>query len=123
DPYCPRTSRPIRPVPTGVPGNLGADRGLAGKRRSAPRAGQRPDQGGGSQCRDRLGERPMTHQVLLAGLRPQPLGSYLAGLGLIRVLAEQADPQLTAAWDDDGLILHTHVPDIAAWLVEHYRPT
>lgn len=65
----------------------------------------------------------MTHQVLLAGLRPQPLGSYLAGLGLIRVLAEQADPQLTAAWDDDGLILHTHVPDIAAWLVEHYRPT
>jgi CRISPR-associated protein Csx17 len=26
------------------------------------------------------------------GLRPEPLGSYLAGLGLIRLIGEQADP-------------------------------
>lgn len=65
----------------------------------------------------------MTHHVMLAGLRPHPLGSYLAGLGLIRVLAEQADPRLTAAWTDDGLVLHTRTTEIAAWLAEEYRPT
>jgi hypothetical protein len=29
---------------------------------------------------------------VLPGLRPEPLASYLAGLGLIRVLGEQAAP-------------------------------
>jgi len=58
----------------------------------------------------------------LAGLRPTPLASYLAGLGLIRVLGEQADPALTAWWTD-GLVLDTTVDDITGWLVEQYVPT
>ena len=40
------------------------------------------------------------------GLRPEPLASYLAGLGLIRVLGDQADPAATAAWTPDGLVSH-----------------
>jgi CRISPR-associated protein Csx17 len=60
---------------------------------------------------------------VLAGLRPEPLASYLAGLGLIRVLAEQADPGTSAAWDDDGLAVTTTVADIAAWLTGQYEPT
>lgn len=60
---------------------------------------------------------------LLAGLRPEPLGSYLAGLGLIRVLAEQADRHTAAAWADEGLTITTAVPDIAAWLTAQYEPT
>jgi len=64
----------------------------------------------------------MTHH-LLAGLRPAPLGSYLAGLGLVRLIGEQADPGLTSAWAADGLVLETTVEDIAAWLVERYVPT
>lgn len=60
---------------------------------------------------------------LLAGLRPEPLASYLAGLGLIRVLAEQADWHTAAAWADEGLAITTAVADIAAWLTERYEPT
>jgi CRISPR-associated protein Csx17 len=60
---------------------------------------------------------------ILHGLRPEPLASYLAGLGLIRVLGEQADPEATAAWAPDGLAVTTTVEDIAAWLAEAYQPT
>jgi CRISPR-associated protein Csx17 len=60
---------------------------------------------------------------VLAGLRPEPLASYLAGLGLIRTLGEQADPDATAAWTDAGLVITTSVPDLAAWLATAYVPT
>lgn len=60
---------------------------------------------------------------MLPGLRPEPLASYLAGLGLIRVLGEQADKNATAAWTPDGLAIVTDVQDIAAWLADDYVPT
>jgi CRISPR-associated protein Csx17 len=59
---------------------------------------------------------------LLPGLRPEPLASYLAGLGLIRVLGEQADRDATAAWTADGLAITTHVQDLAQWLADEYKP-
>jgi CRISPR-associated protein Csx17 len=59
---------------------------------------------------------------LLPGLLPQPLASYLAGLGLIRVLGEQADSNATACWTPDGLAITTEVADIAQWLADEYRP-
>lgn len=64
----------------------------------------------------------MTRHVL-AGLRPEPLSSYLAGLGLIRLLGEQADPDAAAAWQPGGLVIETVVDDLAAWLVDDYVPT
>jgi CRISPR-associated protein Csx17 len=60
---------------------------------------------------------------LLPGLQPEPLASYLAGLGLIRVLGEQADKDAMAAWTPDGLAVTTHVEDIARWLADDYMPT
>jgi CRISPR-associated protein Csx17 len=60
---------------------------------------------------------------IFPGLRPEPLASYLAGLGLIRVLGEQADSAATAAWTPDGLAISTTVEDIAAWLAGEYVPT
>ena len=60
---------------------------------------------------------------LLPGLRPDPLASYLAGLGLIRVLAAQAEPGLTAAWTPGGLRLQTSIADPAGWLAAEYVPT
>lgn len=65
----------------------------------------------------------MTSTQVLAGLQPEPLASYLAGLGLIRVLGEQADPSATATWTDGGLSICSSVPDIAAWLADEYVPT
>ncbi len=64
----------------------------------------------------------MTKHVL-AGLRPEPLASYLAGLGVIRLIGEQADPAATFAWTDDGLVVNTQLADIASWLVDEYKPT
>lgn len=64
----------------------------------------------------------MTRHVL-SGLRPEPLGRYLAGLGLIRQLGEQADPAATAAWESGGLVIETTIDDIAAWLADEYVPT
>ncbi|HMH94057.1 MAG TPA: type I-U CRISPR-associated protein Csx17 [Streptosporangiaceae bacterium] len=60
---------------------------------------------------------------VLAGLRPEPLASYLAGLGLIRVLGDQADPGATASWEPGGLVIETTIADISRWLAEDYVPT
>ncbi|HUY52870.1 MAG TPA: type I-U CRISPR-associated protein Csx17 [Streptosporangiaceae bacterium] len=60
---------------------------------------------------------------VLPGLRPEPLASYLAGLGLIRLLGEQSDPAATAAWGPAGLIIDTTVEDLAGWLADEYVPT
>jgi CRISPR-associated protein Csx17 len=67
-----------------------------------------------------------TRQIIrhvLPGLRPEPLVSYLAGLGLIRVLGEQADSAVTAAWSPGGLTIETTTADLAAWLADEYVPT
>ena len=60
---------------------------------------------------------------VLPGLRPDPLASYLAGIGLIRLLGEQADAAAAAAWTDDGLAISTTVGDLATWLADEYIPT
>jgi CRISPR-associated protein Csx17 len=59
---------------------------------------------------------------VLPGLRPEPLASYLAGLGLIRVLGEQADADATAAWTPDGLAITTRIEHLAEWLADEYKP-
>ncbi len=60
---------------------------------------------------------------VLPGLRQEPLASYLAGLGLFRLIGEQADSDATAAWSDGGLVISTTVEDLAAWLADAYIPT
>jgi CRISPR-associated protein Csx17 len=60
---------------------------------------------------------------VLSGIRPEPLASYLAGLGVIRVVGEQADPEICAWWDDAGLVVETTVDDLAGWLAETFVPT
>lgn len=50
----------------------------------------------------------MTGHVLeLRGCTPEPLGNYLKGLGVFRIIAEQGDPQARAWWKDGVLVLHT----------------
>ncbi len=69
-----------------------------------------------------MSERNQIRHVL-AGIRPEPLGSYLAGLGLIRLIGEQADPAATSRWDSGALAIEAAVEDIADWLVSSYVPT
>ncbi|MGH7467568.1 MAG: type I-G CRISPR-associated protein Cas8g1/Csx17 [Longimicrobiales bacterium] len=50
----------------------------------------------------------MAPQTLeLRGCTPEPLGNYLKGLGVFRLIGEQADPQARAWWKDGVLVLHT----------------
>lgn len=43
------------------------------------------------------------HVLELRGCTPEPLGNYLKGLGVFRLIAEQADP-LARAWWKDGIL-------------------
>ncbi len=47
------------------------------------------------------------HVLELRGCTPEPLGNYLKGLGVFRLVAEQADPLARAWWKDGVLWLHT----------------
>jgi CRISPR-associated protein Csx17 len=47
------------------------------------------------------------HVLELRGCTPEPLGNYLKGLGVFRLIAEQADPQARAWWKNGVLVLHT----------------
>src|SRR5208337_2773010 len=47
------------------------------------------------------------HILELRGCTPEPLGNYLKGLGVFRLIAEQADPQARAWWQGGVLWLHT----------------
>jgi CRISPR-associated protein Csx17 len=64
-----------------------------------------------------------THR--LGGCRVEPLGSYLKGLGVLRLVGEQADPDATARWNDDVLVLATVLePDeLEEFFLDRYRPT
>lgn len=43
------------------------------------------------------------HVLKLHGCTPEPLGNYLKGLGVFRLIADQADPQARAWWKDGFL--------------------
>lgn len=63
----------------------------------------------------------MTEHRFVAA-RGRSLQRSLAALGLVRVLAEQRDPELRSRVEGDDLLIDTSVPDIARWLVDEYRP-
>lgn len=56
--------------------------------------------------------------ITLTGCAPVPLAHYLKALGILRLVAEQLDANVKAAWRNDRLELHTCVTRDA--LVEHF---
>jgi CRISPR-associated protein Csx17 len=63
------------------------------------------------------------HTHACPGLGTRPLASYLAALGLARVIGEQADPEVRFGWGANTFTLRTTVPDLVDFLVTRYRPT
>lgn len=65
------------------------------------------------------------NQILLRGCAPEPLIHYLKALGILRLVAEQLDPQVRAAWDDDTFMLETEKTkeDLVDFFLNRYRPT
>ncbi|MFH1529972.1 MAG: type I-U CRISPR-associated protein Csx17, partial [Pseudomonadota bacterium] len=61
----------------------------------------------------------------LIGCRTEPLASYLKGLGVFRLLAEQCDPDARARWEGDHLVLTTLLDhkELLEFFQKDYRPT
>jgi len=65
------------------------------------------------------------NELILDGCAPFPLASYLKALGLIRLVAEQVDPQARGAWDRERFLLSSRLDaeGLVAFLLHDYRPT
>lgn len=66
-----------------------------------------------------------THLHLLKGCAPAPLAHYLKALGILRILAEQADTQVRGCWRDEHFCLLTSLDrkQLEAFFLERYAPT
>jgi len=61
----------------------------------------------------------------LEGLQPEPLASYLSGLGVLRLIHEQVDPDATCWWENNHLVLETSLkrPELLEFFLNDYQPT
>lgn len=66
------------------------------------------------------------NSIHLHGCRAEPLLSYLSGLGVVRLVAEQLEPDVSARWDGDHLVITCQELDdtrLVEFIAEEYRPT
>lgn len=63
--------------------------------------------------------------LALAGCRPEPIGSYLKALGVLRLVAAQVDPSATGWWEGDTFRLDSTLDadGLVLFLGQGYRPT
>ena len=64
--------------------------------------------------------------IHLHGCRAEPLLSYLAGIGVVRLIAEQLNPDVSARWDGDHLVVIGEELDdtkLIEFFADDYRPT
>jgi CRISPR-associated protein Csx17 len=64
-------------------------------------------------------------ELVLHGCTPEPLMSYLKALGVLRLIAEQADPEARAAWRAGVFVLSSKLDadTLIRFLHEEYTPT
>lgn len=67
----------------------------------------------------------MSNEVVLAGCAPTPLAAYLKSLGVLRLVAEQVDPEARGCWRNDQFVLESELDADALqkFFLEKYRPT
>lgn len=65
------------------------------------------------------------HDLALPGCTPEPLLAYLKGLGVLRLVAAQADRQARGYWRDDVFHLTSTLDaaQVERFFLEEYRPT
>jgi len=63
--------------------------------------------------------------VLLKGCALEPLASYLKALGVLRLVAEQADPDARGAWRPEGFLIRSNLDEagLIEFFLEKYSPT
>lgn len=61
----------------------------------------------------------------LKGCSPTPLAHYLKALGILRLVAEQKDPEARAWWEGDRFFLATHLDEseLLTFFLDEYEPT
>jgi len=66
-----------------------------------------------------------TPPVALPGCTPEPLMNYLKALGVLRLVAEQADPSARGFWRGDTFCLQTTLNEnaLCEFFLERYQPT
>ena len=66
-----------------------------------------------------------TFDLALEGIRPEPLGSYLKGLAVLRLVSAQKDPRATGYWRDDvfHLVSALDQEGLLRFFAEEYAPT
>lgn len=64
-------------------------------------------------------------RLQLTGCTPEPLGSYLRGLAVLRLVSEQVDHEARGWWSDDGFELESSLDkvELAGFFLSKYRPT
>ncbi|HEX4417298.1 MAG TPA: type I-U CRISPR-associated protein Csx17 [Kofleriaceae bacterium] len=67
----------------------------------------------------------MSSEVRLAGCQSAPLASYLKALGVLRLVAEQADPDARGSWASDAFVVQSTLDaaGLVAFFLERYHPT
>ena len=65
------------------------------------------------------------HVHELTGVYPDALGTYLAGLGVIRLLGEQKDTEARGFWRDGHFVIVTQLDwqAVLNFFLEDYTPT
>jgi len=63
--------------------------------------------------------------IPLPGCAPTPLAHYLKALGILRLVAEQADPHAAGCWRRDSFVLNTSLDaeTLVKFFLERYAPT
>ncbi|MBV8857902.1 MAG: type I-U CRISPR-associated protein Csx17 [Acidobacteria bacterium] len=67
----------------------------------------------------------MTNRITLRGCAPEPLIHYLKALGVLRLVAEQLDPEARGAWSGDAFVLDTGKTEdeLLDFFLTRYCPT
>lgn len=67
----------------------------------------------------------MIHEIELKGCTPTPLAHYLKALGILRLVAEQKDPNAKGCWRDEAFVLHSNLDKegLVQFFLEEYQPT
>lgn len=65
------------------------------------------------------------HEIRLQGCSPTPLAHYLKALGILRLVAEQADPNAMGWWKDDTFYLRSKLEQsgLTEFFLVDYKPT
>ncbi|MFZ5765186.1 MAG: type I-G CRISPR-associated protein Cas8g1/Csx17 [Thermodesulfobacteriota bacterium] len=67
----------------------------------------------------------MTHEHLLDGCTPAPLAHYLKALGVLKLVAEQKDPDAAGRWQGERFVLRTVLnrEELERFFLEEFKPT